>query len=93
MATVINRNDVPSHLFNIPELDFSDDLFTEPLSSLWIRLGAWTIRPSRDDRGVENVVSRQSFLLSPENFAEIFSRLEYVGNVLYGPWKAGRLHY
>ena len=89
MATVINRNDVPSHLFSIPELDFSDDLFSEPLSGPWFRLGAWTIKSSRDDRGVENVVERQSFLLSPQSFGEIFSGLECVGNVIHN---LGRPH-
>ena len=73
MATAINRNDAPNHLFSIAELDLSDDLFAERLSGPWFRLGAWTIRPSRDERRVENVVSRQSFLLSLESFADIFS--------------------
>src|SRR5258708_18114149 len=73
MATAINRNDAPNHLFSIAELDLSDDLFAERLSGPWFRLGAWTIRPSRDERRVENVVSRQRFLLSLESFADIFS--------------------
>ena len=79
---VINRGDAPDHVFNIPELDFSQDLFAERLSGEWFRLGAWTIDPRRDERGVEDVVSRQSFLLVPGHFAEIFNDLESVGNVI-----------
>jgi len=60
MTTVINRDDAPRHLFNIPELDFSGDLFIERLAGLWFRLGARTITPRRDERGVEDVVSRAS---------------------------------
>lgn len=82
MAAILNRDDAPSHLFNIPELDFSEDLFAERLGGPWFRLGAWTIMPHRDDRGIENVVSRQSLLLAPECFADIFDRLESVGNVI-----------
>ncbi len=29
MAAIINRDDAPTHLFSIPELDFSGDLFSE----------------------------------------------------------------
>ncbi len=82
MTTAINRDDAPSHLFNVPELDFSGDLFVEPLAGLWFRLGAWTITPRRDERGVEDVVSRQSLLLPPQGFAEIFDSLKCVGNVI-----------
>jgi hypothetical protein len=82
MTTVINREDVPSHLLNIPELDFSEDFFAERLSDLWFRLGAWTIAPRRDERGVEDVVFRQSLLLSPPDFVEIFDSLESVDNAI-----------
>ncbi len=89
MATIINRDDSPSHLFNIPELDFSADLFAERLASPWFRLGAWTITPRRDRRGVEDVVSRQSLLLAPGHFADIFDKLDFVGNVLHHLGKPG----
>lgn len=89
MAAILNRGDAPSHLFNIPELDFSEDLFAESLGGPWFRLGAWTITPHRDDRGIENVVSRQSLLLAPECFADIFDRLESVGNVIGNLGKPG----
>ena len=82
MSTIIDRGDTPTHLFSIPELDFSGDLFAEPLKDSWLRLGAWTIAPSRNERGVEDVVSRQSLLLSAQGFAEIFDSLESVGNVI-----------
>ncbi|MBV8228101.1 MAG: hypothetical protein JO232_23250 [Verrucomicrobia bacterium] len=39
---LIDRKDVPKHLFGIPELDLSGDLCAEPLSGQWFRLGAWT---------------------------------------------------
>ena len=42
-AMLINRNDVASHLFGIPGLDLSDDLFVERLAGPWFRLGTWTI--------------------------------------------------
>jgi hypothetical protein len=87
--TIINRDDVPSHLFSIPELDFSKDLVAEPLSGTWFRLGAWTITIRRDDRGVEDVVSRKSLLLPPDGFTAIFDRLESVGNVLSDLGKPG----
>ena len=79
MSTIINRNDAPSHLFSIPELDLSEDLFAERLNSPWFRLGAWTIKPKRDARGLENVVLRKSFLPPSEGFADIFDNLEFVG--------------
>lgn len=82
MTTVIKREDAPSHLFRIPDLDFSEDLFAEPLVGTWFRLGARTIKSPRDEKGVEDFVERQSLLLAPECFAEIFDRLESIGNVI-----------
>jgi hypothetical protein len=89
VAAIINRNDAPSHLFNIPELDFSGDLFAERLGGPWFRLGAWTISRRRDERGVEDVVSRQSLLLASEYFAEVFDKLESIGNVIGNLGKPG----
>jgi hypothetical protein len=89
VAAIINKNDAPSHLFNIPELDFSGDLFAEPLGGPWFRLGAWTITRRRNERGVEDVVSRQSLLLASEHFEEIFDNLESVGNVISSLGKLG----
>jgi len=94
VSTIINRGDVPAHVFNIPELDFSQDLFAERLSGQWFRLGAWTINPRRDERGVEDVVWRQSFLLIPGQFSELFNDLDSVGNVIGDLGKPqGSVHY
>ena len=49
MAVIFNKCDLPTHLFNIPELDFSEDLFADPQGGLWFRLGAWTNTPQRND--------------------------------------------
>jgi hypothetical protein len=82
MTAVIKREDAPSHLFSIPDLDFSEDLFVERLSGTWFRLGARTIKSTCDEKGVEDFTERQSLLLAPDCFAEIFDRLESIGNVI-----------
>ena len=83
MAVIFNKGDLPTHLFNIPELDFSDDLFVDPQDGLWFRLGAWTNTPQRNDQGVEDVVSRQTLMLSSADFSDIYDNLESIGNVLH----------
>lgn len=87
MNVIINRDEAPIHLFRIVELDFSGDLFAERLSGQWFRLGARTITPHRNKRGVEDVVSRKSLLLVPEHFADIFDKLNSVGNVIHNMGK------
>jgi len=89
MTAILNRDDVPSHLSAISELDFSEDLFVERLAAPWFRLGAWTITAKRSVRGVEDEVMRQTLLLASERFAEIFDKLESVGDVLHGLGKPG----
>lgn len=89
MTVIINRDDAPSHLFHIPELDFSEDLFADRVGGSWFRLGAWTITRRRDERNVEEEVFRQSLLLAPGKFAEIFDKLESVGNVIGDMGKPG----
>src|SRR5260221_1119749 len=89
MPVVMNRKKAPNHLFNIPELDVSDDLFAERLSGPWLRLAAWTSDRRRDKSGVEEEISRQSFLLKPEQFAAIYTKLESVGNVIHGMGQPG----
>ncbi len=79
---IINRSDVPSHLFDISELDFSSDLVDEPLTKNWFRLGAWTGGSHRDDRQVVDVVERQTLLVQTETFREIFDELQCIGNTL-----------
>jgi hypothetical protein len=89
VTAILNRDDAPSHLSGISELDFSGDLFGERLAGPWFRLGAWTITSTRDARGVEDEVMRQSLLLDPEGFAAVFDKLESVGNVLHDLGKPG----
>lgn len=90
MAVIINRANAPSHLLEIPELDFSKDLFSERLAGPWFRLGARTISLGRRDvRGVADVVSRQTLLLAPDGFAHLFDKLEFVGDVVYNLGKPG----
>ncbi len=89
MSTLLDRSDAPGHLFDIPALDFSGDLFVDPLVGQWFRLGAWTITPHRDERGIENVISRQSLLVGRASFAKMFDRLESIGNVLHNLGEPG----
>jgi hypothetical protein len=79
-TVLIHRAAAPTHLFNIRELDFSDDLFTAPLNGPWFLLGAAT-KQRRNRGGIEQALSRQSVLISPELFASIFDKLESIGNV------------
>jgi hypothetical protein len=73
---LIERNDLPKHLFRIPDLDLSNDLCAEPLAGPWFRLGACSAGSGSHKQGVENVVYRQSILLIPEDFGVIFEKLE-----------------
>jgi hypothetical protein len=82
VSTIISPDDAPRHLFSVPELDFSEDLFTERTGGPWFRLGAWTVTHRRDTRNVEEEVFRQSLILASENFAYVFDKLESVGNVI-----------
>ena len=82
MSAIISRDDAPTHLSSISELDFSSDLFADRLRGPWFRLGAWTITPRRNERRTEDVVSRQSLLLPSMRFGTIFNALESVGNVI-----------
>jgi len=84
VATIFNRDDVPSHILNIHELDLSGDFFGDRVEGPWFRLGAHTTQERRDQRGVGEAVLRQSVLLDPEGFAEVFNKLESVGSVFHG---------
>jgi hypothetical protein len=75
---LIERNDVPKHLFGILELDLSGDLCAERMAGPWFRLGAWTLGSGTEGQGMENVVYRQSMLLSPGDFDGIFDKLESI---------------
>ena len=85
MTEIFHKHDLPDHLFNIPDLDFHEDLFVNRLSSPWFRLGAWTIHSRCNDRGIESVIERQSIMLTPGNFSEVYDKLGSVGNVLRDP--------
>jgi hypothetical protein len=89
VTAIFSRNDVPSHLSSVHQLDFSGDLFAERLAGPWVRLGAWTPTSPVDERGVEDDIMRQSLVLPPEAFASIFAKLESVGNVLSSLGKPG----
>jgi hypothetical protein len=70
-------------------LDFSDELFTEPLKGRWFILGAQTFKERRTREDVEEAISRQSVLLPPDAFASIFDKLESFGNVFSSLGKPG----
>lgn len=78
---VFAPEDVPNHVLSIPELDLTADLFARRLAGPWFRLAAWTIARSPHGK-VEEVIQRQSLLLSTEHFAEVFNDLESIGNVI-----------
>ena len=79
---IINRDGIPSHLFATPELDFSEDLFAEPLKEQWFRLAAIMHGNEVDSRGVRTVTERQSLLMAPGTFEAIGDKLTSIGNVL-----------
>lgn len=79
---IIDRDGAPAHLFATPELDFSEDLFAEPLKEQWFRLAAMTRGNEADARGVRAVTERQSLLLTPGAFEAIGDKLTSIGNVL-----------
>jgi hypothetical protein len=79
MTSNINRKDVPSHLFSIPELDLSADIFLPYLVGQWFQLGIETIIPARDEKRVEESVSRKCFLISPNKLEVLYERLTGCG--------------
>lgn len=79
---MLNRNLTPDHLFSIPELDFSNEIFADPLNDTWFRIGLWSREQTPNPDRVESVVARQSLLLPVGSFAAIFDRLGPIGNTL-----------
>jgi hypothetical protein len=70
-------------MLSIPELDFSEDLFSERLVGPWFRLGAQTLSRRLDEHGLmENVLLRRSLLLPPDGFANIYSNVASLGNAM-----------
>ena len=84
MPNVFERDELPTHLSSVPDLDICDDLIAPPFSSGWFRLGAWTIASKRNARNVEDVIERQSALLAPGAFSQVYENLESIGNSLRG---------
>ncbi|MDE2826823.1 MAG: hypothetical protein OXL40_05865 [Bacteroidota bacterium] len=82
MAPIFERRGLPDHLFQIPCLDFQEDICADRLGGQWFRLGACTIDPQRDNEGVEEAIERRSLLLEPEDFSEIYDGLDYVPSVV-----------
>ena len=82
MSTIFNRDELPSHLFSVTELDFSVDLLAERLGGSWFRLGAWTTTSRRDEQSVEEEIVRQSLLIGDQDFAEAFAKLDSIGNAI-----------
>lgn len=89
MNTIFNRDELPSHLFSVIELDFSADLLAERLGGSWFRLGALTVACRRDERNIEDEIMRQSLLLNRQGFAGAFEKLESIGNVIGDLGKPG----
>ena len=84
VSAILRREEAPSHLFAIPELDFSSDLFQDRLVGPWFRLGALTKVQRSERRDVEDVVMRESLLLDPDDFAIVFDDLDSIGDDLDG---------
>jgi hypothetical protein len=51
MALIFERDDIPSHISNIHEIDLSDDLLAERLEGPWFRLGAETMQERQRSAG------------------------------------------
>lgn len=89
MTVILKKEEVPAHVTNVNELDFSGDLFIDRLAGPWIRLGAWNRNPAVDKRNVADEIMRQSVLVAPDAFTVLFDKLDSVGNVLAGLDKPG----
>ncbi|MYD19081.1 MAG: hypothetical protein F4X05_05475, partial [Rhodothermaceae bacterium] len=84
MDTLFTKDDFPRHLFIIPSLDFSDDLFEHRIGGLWFRLAVCTIDSQSDNEALQPVVRRESMLLEPGCFADIYDEIGWIPNVLDG---------
>lgn len=80
---------IEPHLVAIPELDFSSDLTQVPYQGPWFRLGSWTLKSERNDFDIQDVISRQSLLISKTGFQILFDRLDSIGNVIGNLGKPG----
>ena len=82
MTPIIDPKKVPTHVLNIHELDFSDDLFADIIAGPWVRLAARTVESRMEGRERDEIF-RQSLLIAPEDFTTAFDKLECIGNVLH----------
>lgn len=81
---MFHRKDMPDDLFALPELDLSDDLFSDPVHDTWFRLGAWSSREGTRNVRFEEVIRRESILVPSDSITEIYSTLDAIGNQLSG---------
>jgi hypothetical protein len=88
----LRQSDAPAHLFNIPELDFSETLFAERLNHPWVRLGALSVSRANRRGPVEEEYIQNTLLLAPGAFAAAFDAFGAVGNVLWMVAKPGLVH-
>jgi hypothetical protein len=85
---ILERADAPAHLFDISELDFSENLFAERVTHPWVRLGV--LGPGHtDESGIEAELRLNTLLLEPGAFADAFGGLGAVGNDLWGVGQPG----
>src|SRR5438067_9538717 len=89
MAPQFERNDLPGHLFSVPELDVTPDLLADPIAGPGVRLGIWTQAHARHQDPVHEDLLRQTLLIPQGAFAQVFSRLDWFGNVLQGIGQPG----
>jgi hypothetical protein len=89
---ILRQSDAPAHLFNIPELDFSETLFVERLNHPWVRLGALSVSRANRRGPVEEEYLQNTLLLAPGAFAAAFDAFGAVGNVLWMVAKPGLVH-
>ncbi len=82
MDTLFARSDFPDHLFTVPSLDFGNDLFWHRISGLWFRLGEYIIDSQSDKRFLQPVILKQTMLLEPGCFADIYDEIGWIPNVL-----------
>lgn len=88
VAQILKPERVPAHISAISELDFSHQLFLDPLEDPWFQLAALTTSRMRVD-DVEEAISRETLLIAPGAFEDLFPHLGIVGNELTGLGSAG----
>lgn len=79
---LIPREQIPEHVTRIPELDFSSHLAFNPLRDPWFQLGIWSVGKHRDERGIEEVIERQSLLIPAGTFTQLYPNLGAIGDSL-----------